>query len=235
MSLKYALIENLLTDAPNDYMAQVQEVKSHNIDSITEKMLQGGSTITKTDTLAVLNAFFEVVSQITREGETVNTDLFKTRLSLSGVFDSAADTYDATQHSIRINALPGRLLTEPARQISPQKVEATGLLPHILQVKDSVSGSVNENLTSGGVVEITGSRLKIAGEDTANGVWFVPETGDALKAATLVYNKPARLIVIAPVLAASSYTLEIKTQYGGGGTLLRTTRTGSFDKTLTVA
>ena len=46
MSLKYALLENLLTPNPDDYVTQIQNVINHDLSSVIEKMLQGGSTIT---------------------------------------------------------------------------------------------------------------------------------------------------------------------------------------------
>lgn len=233
MSLQYALLEALLTPAPDDYTAQVQNVKSYDMESVIEKMLQKGSTITKTDTLAVLNSFFETVSEIVRQGENVHLDLFSTRLSLSGIFNGATDTYDPKRHSIRVNVNAGKLLKEVAKHIKPEKVDSSETLPHILEVTDSISGSVNDKITSGGVLTLVGSRLKIAGENTENGVYLIDEKGKKYKVSTLVENKPARLIAILPSLATGTYTLQITTQFTGGA-YLKQSRTGIFDSPLTV-
>ncbi len=233
MSLQYALLEALLTPAPDDYTAQVQNVKSHDMESVTEKMLQKGSTITKTDTLAVLNSFFETVSEIVRQGENVHLGLFNTRLSLSGVFNGATDTYDPKRHSIRVNVNAGKLLKEAVKDIRPEKVAATDTLPHIVEVSDSISGSVNDKITSGGVITLVGSRIKIAGENTENGLYLIDEKGKKYKVSTLVENKPARLIAILPALAVGTYTLQVTTQYTGGA-YLKHARTGIFDSPLTV-
>ena len=69
------------------------------------------------DILAVLNNFFEVAVGITASGETINTDLFKTNLSISGVFDGAGDTFDKSRHSIRVNTNAGKLLKEALTKI----------------------------------------------------------------------------------------------------------------------
>ncbi|MBI9060659.1 MAG: DUF4469 domain-containing protein [Marinilabiliaceae bacterium] len=233
MSLNYALLENLLTPAPNDYMAQVQNVKSHDIDSVVARMLERGSTITKTDILAVLEMFFDEVTKITREGETVNLPIFNTRLSVSGVFSGATDSYDASRHAVKVNVNAAKLLTEALRQVKTQKVATKEVQPMVLEVKDSISQSVNDTLTSGGVVEITGSMLKIEGEAPQTGIYFVDEDNTAHAVTTIVDNKPGRLIAIVPTLDSGTYHLQIKTQYNGGGGL-KEPRTGTFNKSLTV-
>ena len=198
MSLKYSLIENLLTEHPDDYNAHPQEVSSHDLESIISQMLEKGSTVTRADILAVLNNFFEVAAGITAIGETINTDLFKTGLSISGVFDGAGDTFDKSRHSIRVNINAGKLLKEALAKIQVEKTTARESIPYVLEVKDSVSGSVNDQITSGGVLEITGSRLKVEGDNAANGVYLVAADGTKNKVPTLVENKPARLFVILP-------------------------------------
>jgi len=235
MSLKYSLTENLLTAQPDDYNARPQDVKSHDMESIISQMLEKGSTVTRADILAVLNNFFEVAGTITADGETINTDLFKTNLSITGVFDGAGDTFDRGRHTIKVNTNAGKVLKGALDKIQMEKTTAPEAIPHILEVKDSVSGSVNDDITSGGVLEITGSLLKIEGNNSENGVYLVAGNGTKSKVVTLVDNKPARLFVILPKLAAGEYTLQITTQFNGGGSALKNPRTGTFNKPLTAA
>jgi len=234
MSLEYALQENLLTPAPNDYMAQVQDVKSHDLNSVVERMLGRGSMMTKTDVIGVLQSLFDEVVNITREGEAVNLPIINTRFSISGVFEGATDTYDPSRHAIKVNVNAAKMLTEALRDVKTKKVSAQEILPTILEVKDSISNSVNENITSGGVIEIVGSMLKIDGEDPAVGVYLIDDSNTAHKIVTLVDNKPARLIAIVPTLNPGEYRLEVKTQFNGGGQPLKQPRTGIFNKSLSV-
>lgn len=234
MSLKYSLTENLLTAQPDDYNARPQDVKSHDLKSIISQMLEKGSTITRADILAVLNNFFEVAGTITANGEAINTDLFKTNLSITGVFDGAGDTFDKSLHTIKVNTNAGKVLKDALTKIQVEKTTAPEAIPHILEVKDSVSGSVNDQITSSGVLEITGSLLKIEGDNPDNGVYLVASDGTKNKVATLVDNKPARLFVILSTLTAGEYTLQVTTQYNGGGSGLKQPRTGTFNKPLTI-
>ena len=74
-----------------------------------------------------------------------------------------------------------------------------------------------------------------AGDHPDVGLWFVPETGEAVKATVIVTNKPASLIaMIPPELAAGSYQLRIATQYSSGSNLLKAPRVNVSDKTLKV-
>ena len=235
MSLKYSLSENLLTTQPDDYNARPQDVKSHDLESMISQMLEKGSTVTRADILAVLNNFFEVAGTITANGETINTDLFKTNLSITGAFDGAGDTFDKNRHTIKVNTNGGKVLKDAVNKIHVEKTTTPEAIPHILEVKDSVSGSINDQITSGGVLEITGSLLKIEGDNPQNGVYLVASDGTQNKVATLADNKPARLFVILPKLTAGKYTLQITTQYNGGGSGLKQPRTGIFNKPLTAA
>ena len=55
--LKYALRENLLTPQPNDYMAQVTDSRSYNLEQIIDKMIERGSTLTKADITAAMQVY----------------------------------------------------------------------------------------------------------------------------------------------------------------------------------
>ncbi len=234
MSLQYSLTESALTASPHDYQARMEGVKVHNFESVVARMVQKGTTVTKTDTLAVLNTFFEVLAEITKAGECVNIGAFKTQLSIQGVFDGVGDSFDPKRHHINLSMHAGVVLKKVLDSISVEKVAAADPMPHLLEVKDAVSGTLNNVITAGGVVEIVGSLLKITGEHAENGVYFVDAHKTPYKVVTLVANKPACLIVMVPTLPKGTYTLEVRTQFNGSGTALAHTRKGVFPHTLTV-
>jgi hypothetical protein len=105
-------------------------------------------------------------------------------------------------------------------------------------VKDSVSGSVNERLTAGGVVELRGYGLKIDGDNPACGLWFVAETGEELRAEVIIENKPSRIIAMIPArpdgAGAVPVRLRVVTQYSGGGKFLATPKVFVYPKTLSI-
>ena len=232
--LKYSLRENLLTPAPDDYMAQIAEVRSYTLDEIIDLMMEKGSTLTKADTKAALQVYGEVVSALIKDGAAVNTPLMNTSLSISGVFIGATDSFDKKRHSVNLNLTAGPLLKDAAAKIKCEKTEAADTNPYITEVTDIVTGKVNEVLTAGGVVQLVGSRLKFDAKDTAQGIFFVPETGEAVRATVIAENKPARLMAIIPAdLAAGSWYIEVRTKYANATKQLKTLKAGRFGKALT--
>ena len=107
--------------------------------------------------------------------------------------------------------------------------------PHIEEVQDISSGKANSVITPGGMVSISGDFLKVAGDDTSIGVYFVDSSKTEHKVTSgLAENMPSRLIFIAPTLSKGDYTLEVRTQYTTGEKYLKKPRAGAFAHTLTV-
>ena len=232
--LKYALRENLLTPDENDYMAQTADVRSFSLDEIIDLMMEKGSTLTKADIKAALQIYGEVVSALIKDGAAVNTPLMNTSLSISGVFIGATDSFDKKRHSVNLNLTAGPLLKDAAAKIKCEKTEAADTNPYITEVTDIVTGKVNEVLTAGGIIQLVGSRLKFDAKDTAQGIFFIPETGEAVQATVIAENKPARLMAIIPAdLAAGSWYIEVRTKYANATKQLKTLKAGRFGKALT--
>ena len=234
--LKYSLRENLLTPAPDDYMAQVTDVRSYTLDEIIDLMVDKGTTLTRADVAATLQVYSEVCASLIKDGSALNTPLMNTALSISGVFNGANDTFDKKRHTVNLNISAGTLLRDAITKVKCEKTESASTDPYITEVADIVSGKVNEVLTKGGVVQITGSRLKFDAKDAAQGIFFVPETGEAARAAVIAENKPARLMAIIPAdLPAGTYYVEVRTKILEGNKSGKKIKTGRFNKALTAA
>ena len=232
--LKYSLRENLLTPAPDDYMAQAADVRSYTLDEIIDLMMEKGSTLTRADVAATLQVYGEVCSLLIKDGCALNTPLMNTALSISGVFNGANDSFDKKRHTVNLNITAGTLLRDAAGKVKCEKTEGVSTDPYITEVTDIVTGTVNTTLTKGGVVQLVGSRLKFDAKDEAQGIFFVPETGEAVRAAVIAENKPARLMAIIPAdLAAGTYCIEVRTKIIGSSQKSKTLKTGRFDKPLT--
>ncbi len=232
--LKYALRENPLTPDENDYMAQVADSRSFSIEEIIDLMIQRGSTLTKADTRAALQIYGEVVSNIIADGNNINTPLVNTGLSVSGVFKGASDGFDPSRHSIKLHINAGTLLNDALRKVHCEKVQATDTNPYIAEVVDIVSGKANSVLTTGGIVQITGSRLKFDDLDDVQGIFFVPESGESVRCEIIAENKPARLMALIPKdLPQIEYYVEVRTKLSPGGKELRNLKVGRFTKSLT--
>ena len=173
--LKYSLRENLLTPAPDDYMAQVTDVRSYTLDEIIDLMMEKGTTLTRADVAATLQVYGEVVSAIIKDGSAVNTPLMNTSMSISGVFDGANDSFDKKRHTVNLNITAGTLLRDAVTKVKCEKTEGVSTDPYITEVTDIVTGTVNTTLTKGGVVQLVGSRLKFDAKDTAQASSLCPK------------------------------------------------------------
>ena len=154
-------------------------------------------------------------------------------MSISGVFDGATDCFDSSRHNVNINITPGTKLKETLAKVKTQKVEAASTDPFVTEVKDIVSGKVNESLTKGGILQAAGSRLKFDNTDEAQGVFLVPETGNAVRCNIVAENKPARIMAMIPAdITAGTYYLEIRSKLDSSGKATKNLKVGRFNKPL---
>ncbi|MBD5426654.1 MAG: DUF4469 domain-containing protein [Treponema sp.] len=234
--LKYSLRENLLTPEPDDCMAQVQDVRSYGQDEIIDLMMRRGTTLTRADVAAVLQVYTEVIGELTADGSAVNTPLFNTSFSVAGVFTSMSDSFDKARHSISVNVNAGTTLREAVKSVKTEKTESASTDPYITEAADVVSGAVNSTVTAGGILRLTGSRLKFDASDAAQGVFLVPEAGDAVRCGVVAENKPARVMVMIPAdIAPGAYYVEVRTKLLGNAKATKLLKVGRFGKPLEVS
>jgi hypothetical protein len=232
--LNYSLHENVLTERTDDYAAQTHPAAVYAREQFIDLMLQRGTLVTKTDIMAVFNDMEETAGYIIESGGTINLPLFHTAFSISGVFDSALDTFDPTRHKLHVTVQKGTVLREKEKEVKPVKINAPSPQPQVLEVKDCLSGQVNTALTPNGVVEIDGINIKLAGDNAAVGLYFVDalNPANAVKAEAIIHNKPSSVLAMVPgLLPNHGYRIKIVTQYSIGK-VLKEPKTTIYEKTL---
>ena len=142
--------------------------------------------------------------------------------------------FDGNRHKLNINLTKGSLFREAEKNVKFEKTNTPVPLPQIQEVKDSVSGTVNERLTARGVVEVRGYNLKIDGDDPTCGLWFVSAGGQETRAEVIIENKPSRIIAMIPALSGGNYQVKVVTQYSGGGKFLLIPKIFVYPKNLLV-
>jgi hypothetical protein len=225
-----------MTPAPGDHMAQTVNVRTYGEPEIVEQMLKRGASLTKSDLLAANQLRTEVVLDLLADGCSVNTGLCIMSPSISGVFQGAGDGFDSSRHRVNINIYPTSATREMAKKIRVQKVQVADPSPYIVEVKDAVSGTANEMLTPGGILELRGSRLKFIAENPSNGLFLIPESGGEVRVEVVAENKPARLMALIPAnLAPGTWYVEVRTTFSQGNAKeSKQLKTGRFAKPLNV-
>jgi hypothetical protein len=172
------------------------------------------------------------------DGFAVNTGWFMANVHIKGTFDGPLETFDPKKHGILFEFHRGALLRKEREHVSVEMLGGAGSGTMMAQVADVKTGCINDLLIPGRNLKITGSKIRIAGEDAGSGVRFVNrESGERTKVdpTDIVVCNPSELIVVMPLLEAGTYRLEATTQFtGSGGKLLNSPRMAVFDKALTV-
>ena len=200
-------------------------------------MMRRGTTLTRADVAAVLQVYTEVVGELTADGSAVNAPLFNTSFSVSGVFNGMSDSFDKARHTVSVNVNAGTALREAVKSVKTEKTEGANTGPYITEAADVVSGAVNSTVTAGGILRLTGSRLKFDASDETQGVFLVPENGgEAVRCGVVAENKPARVMVMIPAdIASGTYYAEVRSRFMGNSQAGKTLKSGRFGKPLEVA
>lgn len=236
--IKAYLYENLLTkDNPNDYIARTVSERSLNVKQICETAVnRGGADVSAAAMEHATTLFLKEMAYQLCDGFSVNTGYFTAGTQIRGVFDSPSETFSSDKHNILFQFNQGEKLRAEIPNIEVSILGIADSACSILQVTDVKSGSVNDLITPGRNLKISGSKIKVAGDDPNNGVFFVNTTTQeriAVESNDMVTNNPSELIIVIPDLASGTYTLEVLTQFSGTQ-MLKEPRMASFDKILTV-
>ncbi|MGL4908649.1 MAG: DUF4469 domain-containing protein [Bacteroidales bacterium] len=236
MSVNYTLVENLLTDRSDDFRAIATTDMVVDEKFLVDFLAQRGNTST-THYLAVVNELNAALKYFVENGYSINLPFLQVNYSISGVFESAADTFDSSRHQLNLLAHLGKELRRvDISKIHPNKHQVTINQALISQVLDVASQQSDSTLTPGNMLQIIGNLIKVDGENAqVNGVYFVNQaTQEELKVSFLAVNSPKQIVLLIPPLAAGNYNVKILTQFSGGGNYLKTTKVIHYDRVLTV-
>jgi hypothetical protein len=235
--IKAYLYDNPLTQDPNDYIARVSSERTLSIRDICNSAVSRGGADTSAEAMEHnVNLFLKEMDYQICDGYAVNTGYFTAGTLISGVFTSPRDVFDSKRHSISFQFNQGSVLIKELPSVEVDILGLANVNLYIAQVTDVKTGTVNEILTPGRNLKITGSKLKLAGEKPEVGIYFINQESEAItkvEASDLVVNNPSELIIVIPQLAAGTYKLEVRTQYAVGA-LLKEPRSTVFERILTV-
>ena len=204
-------------------MAQAYSLDSLGEDEIIERMRRQGLRT------ADMKAFFYILNKAVidaiEEGYSVHLGLMKISCSISGAFIDSSDRYNSKRHKIHVNLARGAAWRGIEKRITPEKTISREPYPDIHMIWDNTSGKAISTLTSGLIIKVFGSNLKIEGSDSACGLWFV-DKAERTKA-TVFASERSQIIAAVPKLAPGTYSMQVKTQYSRG-TMLKQPRDSQY-------
>lgn len=213
--LKYSLVDNPLTDDPNDCRAQVQEYRRKRIEDIVTQLTVAGSILKDTECIAVINGFLKTLAHNLSEGVGFDSDYLTLTHSVAGVFADKNDRFDPNRHQVKLNLRTGEPMKTALQQVKVEKVDATLSVPEISAVYDWNSRTTNQQLTAGGSVDISGRWLKVTNpEDTTQGVFLVNTKKDEKIRITYLHQntrKKLQLSLPSTLRSGQEYRVEVST------------------------
>ena len=237
-TIKAYLYDNLLTPDPNDFTARVSSERSLSVADICHSAAtRGGADVSDAAMSHAVELFLKEMAYRLCDGFAVNTGYFTAMPVVRGVFLSPNETFDPQRHTLQFQFTQGELMRREIEDVEVKimGVAETGL--YIGQVEDMKSRTVNEVLTPGFNLRVTGTKLRVVGDKPGVGIFFretVTNTATKVDEGDIVVNNPSELMIIIPALPAGTYQLEVTTQYSTGNKLLKEVRSAVFDRPLTV-
>ena len=237
-TVKAYLYDNLLTPDPNDFVARVSSERSLSVDDICHSAAtRGGADIGEAAMSHAVDLFLKEMAYRLCDGFAVNTGYFTAMPVIRGVFLNSNETFDPQRHTLQFHFAQGELMRREIESVEVQimGVADTGL--YIGQVEDMKSRTVNDRLTPGFNLRVTGTKLRVVGDKPGVGIFFretATNTATKVDEGDIVINNPSELMIIIPALPAGTYQLEVTTQFSMGKQWLKEPRTSVFEKPLTV-
>jgi hypothetical protein len=227
------LYELFITARKDDRSGRVVSTGTLTIQDIIEIAKSRRSDISPELMLAVYYLLRGVTLEEILGGKHVEFGLVFNSLRSEGIFIGDHAPWDSSKDKLVLSAIAAADVRKAIKEV---EVEVLGMAQSGLFINtlvDVTTGEENTCVTPGGAVNLTGVKIKIAGDK--------PEVGMSLEDATtgkvfvipmtsIPVNDPSKITFIVPAgLPAGDYRLKIVTQFSASVPLLKEPRTYVFD------
>ena len=196
----------------NECLAVVAGSLKININDILDYMVAEGTGLTKPQALAYFEKLEQTIEHFIGVGATINTPLFKTRTTISGVFQNKKDEFSPDRHRVHVRMTAGIRLKQLESELSVRKVSRPANIPEPIDFLDMPTQLENERIIPGNIAHIRGYDLKLNPEDLRQGVFFVPvdRPKEEIRVNTYYKIKPSELMFLVPPMPSGSYTVLVR-------------------------
>lgn len=150
------------------------------------------------------------------DGFIVDDGLFRSSAKVKGSFDSDSESFNREKHSIEFSVSPVAAVKNTLASLEPVITQGNSVKPSIVEIFDLGSKSP-DMLTKGGFLDIYGSNIRIGGESSDVGLYFVNLEDDTktvcLKQESIGTNSQNHLACVVPMdLQPGAYRIKVVTQ-----------------------
>lgn len=237
----FDLQDNPITkDVKEDRVAKVRTLRSVTIEDIARDIVRERTEYRLDTIVGIANLIDEKIRQLVCQGNTVVTGSAQYSPSITGVFTGETGVFDPAVNALGVNIVPSKALRDEVQKVRP---EFTGRVKdlggaRIGLVKDTVTGRTDGALSPGGIVEVTGNKIRsINADGTAMGkvVLVNTETQAETDITSLAINDPSRLMFAIPAsLPQGTYRLRVETYFSASNKLLKASRAIDYEQDLYV-
>ena len=220
--IKVKLYPNYLKNVKGTYIARTNNERTLDTNDIciTSKT-RGGFTGNLKDMRQYVDWYLEEIIYQLLDGYAVTNGFFTIHPNVGGTFESAREAHNHEKHPISFRFTSRAKLRKLARAIEVDVEGMADTSGYIDQFTDTEEESTNGLYVPGNLFVLYGDKIKIAGDDSGIGVYFVP------------VDDPSKIIGIAPKTGCSQNRIEVRTQFSGASSNpLKTMRTITSSFTL---
>ena len=187
--------------------------------------VEGGSTITRADALAVLTAAAEWVRQLAFQGREADLGpLGRSRLGMKGTFDAIPERIEDADVKLSIAwVLPGVLKREVAKagaRLVRRRVEPAPKRPNPIEARrilpDGIPDPQPGRYVAGEAMRVSGARLDYDATRPDEGLFLVAPDASETRVEQVFTNEPAQLAFLMPSDASGPYTVLIRRRHPRG-------------------
>jgi hypothetical protein len=227
--IRINLYNNYLPNVEGRYIARTENEASLTIDQICTTMINRGGYKGSYDALVENIRLFqdECIYQLC-DGYSVNLKYYSIYPKIGGTFESEKEAHNSKKNPIKFRFRTLSPLRKIKELISVEILGVADTNAFIDQFIDRGENSVNGIFIGGNMFCITGTKIKIAGDDNTCGLYFVPvdDPASSVKVKLIGENTGTMVTGIAPTTGYEKNRLEIRTQFTGSNVnFLKTPRT----------
>jgi len=228
-----------ITQRKDDRYGRVVTTRSLTEDDLIAIAVSRRTDLSPTSLKSSMNILQEIAIEQIANGASVSFGLGYFNLGVNGVFVGNDARWDSAIHSLSVRVAPTAALRNAvkASKVDVRGMAASGAV--INTVTDVTTGEVNSRLTPGGGIKLTGTKIKIDGDELKVGITLTNQATSeviAIPPTSLLLNDPSKITFIVPsILVNGDFKLSITTQYSSPSHILKEPRTFSFDYILNVS